>query len=176
MDTELLTTTKKLHDSLKEIIGDPHIQIAFMQAMPESRLKLENLMLIDPLRFMLYVANADGVISQREANIINYVTGEYIPAEVLRKQVEEDKDFYVYSMPEVPLTIKVLCMVENTIIQKSGALDTSVLSIAIHYFKALGMLISDADGNVTDEEKERVVSYVQLIQDYAEENTLSPFF
>ena len=176
MDNELLTTTKKLHDSLKEIIGDPYIQIAFMKAMPESSLKLENLMLIDPLRFMLYVANADGVISQREANIISYITGEYISLETLRQQVAEDKDFYVYSMPEVPLTIKVLCFVENAVIKNSGALDTSVLRIAIDYFKALGMLISDADGDVTDKEKERVVSYVRLIQDYAGENTLSPFF
>lgn len=176
MNDQQLIATKNIHDGLKELLGAPYLQMAFMRKMPTSKLELKDLLFIEPLRFMLYVAEADGCISQRELNIINYITGNYLSMNDINSLIQSDRDYYIDSMPETPLMIQILCIVENEFYKNGEALENSVLDIAIKYFEALGLLIADADDYVSYRENQRIGSYIQLIKEYAEENTLSPFY
>lgn len=176
MDNQQLIATKNIHNALKKVMGEPYLQIAFLRKMPDCKLDLEDLLFIEPLRFMLYVAEADGCISQRELNIINYITGEYLSMDDIDSLIKNDRSYYIYSMPEVPLMVKIFCIVENEIYKSGQALENSLLDLVIKYFEALGILIADADEFTSNRENQRINSYIKLIKEYAEENTLSPFY
>ena len=177
MNNELLVTAKKIYDNLKDMISNPHLQIGIMRSMPEFTLDLDKVLFMDSLRFMLYVAESDGEITMRESNVINYITGEYFPVQALREIVAEERDFYIYSMPTLPMSVKIFCEVENIMYRNdSEGLENSLMNAIITYFEVIGLLISQADAEVSYKEKERVVGMISTIKKYAEENTLSPFF
>lgn len=175
MNNQQLISTKKLHEAIKKLLGEPHLQILFMRQFPDIKFQLEDLLFIEPLRFMLYVSTADNHISQRELNVVNYITGKYLTLDDVNELVSENRDFYIDSMPQVPLMVKVCCEVENELYKTGESLETSVLEILITYFEALGDAVADSDDNITYAESDRIESYIALIKSYATENTLSPF-
>ena len=176
MNNEHLIATKKLHDSLKAIMDDPYVRMTFMKSFPTVELQPSDLLFIEPLRFMAYIADADGEVSQREVNIINYITGRYLSLSELNELIDNDRHFYIETMPEVPMLLRLLCEMENILFKNGKNLEDSVLGIVIKYFEALGILISDADGRCSSLEQRRIDMYIAELKEYALENTLSPFF
>ena len=176
MNNQQLIAVKQVYDSLGELMGSPYLQMEFMRKFPQINIQVKDILYMESLRYMIYIANADDYISTRELNIINYVTGRYLTTDLVDELIEEDPDFYINSMPEVPLTVKIMCEVENSIYRSNNALESSILKTIITYFEALTMVVINADNDVTYGERNRAIEFIDMIKEYAEENTLSPFW
>lgn len=176
MNNQQLIAVKQVYDSLGELMGSPYLQMEFMRKFPQINIQVKDILYMESLRYMIYLADADGSISSRELNIINYITGKYLTLELVDDLIEEDPDFYINSMPEIPLTVKIMCEVENAFYRNNNALESSLLKTIITYFQALTMVVIDADNDITYDERNRAIEFIDMIKEYAEENTLSPFW
>ena len=176
MNNQQLIAVRNVYNSLKELMSSPYLQMSFMKKFPQIDTELKDILYIETLRYMIYLADADGYISSKELNLINYITTQHLSYETIEEIVEKNHDFYIDSMPEIPLTIRILCEVENTIYRNNSSLDESILKLAITYFKFLTMVVIDIDDNITVKERTRALSYLEMIEEYADDNTLSPFW
>ena len=110
MNNEQLSKTKQLYNAISELINNPTIHISLLQSFPQIKsMSPDKIFWFESVRFMAYISNADGEISQREINVMNYITGIYMPLEVIKEMVE-DTDFQD-SIKNTPLTVKILCAV-----------------------------------------------------------------
>lgn len=176
MNNEHLSIAKKLYNAISELISNPTIHIALLKNFPQIKdISPDKIFLLESIKFMGYISNADGMISQREVNIMNYVTGFYLSLESARELINGED--FLDDMTEVPLTVKILCVVENILYENDAAPDgDSLMNTLIAYFKGLGGLIADADDDITPIEHKRITQYINVIKEYASEHTLSPFF
>ena len=176
MNNEQLKQGKQLYDAINNVMSNSTIQLAFFKAFPNvDTATPEKIFLMDTLKFMLYIACADESLSQKELNIINYFTGIYLT----KSDVDEllkDNNILSDLENEVPLTVKFLCLIENSLYKNNSSLDQSLISGLITYFKLIGYLIADSDNNVDEDENNKIQEYIEAIKEYANENTLSPFF
>lgn len=176
MNKEILVKVKSLYNALVDMLHNPSLHISLIRAVPRmAEINPDKIIMMDSLKFMMHIANADGEISQREVNIINYITDTYLTVENLENLIDED---FLDDIDEIPFSIKLFCELEN-LLYRSGAasdFDSSILNILITYFSGLGVLISEADGYNSRLERIEIDHYLNAIKEYASDNTLSPFF
>lgn len=176
MSNEILVKIKSLYKALIDMLHNPTLHISLIRAVPRmAEIDPDKIIMMDSLKFMMHIANADGDISQREVNIISYITDTYFTIEVLENLINDD---FLDDIDEIPLSIKLFCELEN-LLYKNGAaadFDSSILNILITYFSGLGVLISEADGYNSRLERLEIENYLDTIKEYASKHTLSPFF
>ena len=86
MNNEQLSKAKQLYNAISGLISNPTIHISLLQNFPQIKdFSPDKIFLLDSFQFMGHVANADGEISQREVNVINYITGFYLPLEAVQE-------------------------------------------------------------------------------------------
>ena len=175
MDNEILIAAKEISDSIKEISCNPHIQMCFMKMCPNISFSIEDMLYLDTLKFMLYVSEADGITSQKEINIINYITGKFLTLQDVEKLKIDAEDFLTDCASEPSGLFMFFCNMENAIYQNNGSLNGSTLNILISYFEILGKVIACSDDYVSYYEQERIDTYINMLKQYATEHTLSPF-
>ena len=83
MNNQQLIAVKQIYDSLGELMGSPYLQMEFMRKFPQIDIQVKDILYMESLRYMIYLADADGSISSRELNIINYITGKYLTLELV---------------------------------------------------------------------------------------------
>lgn len=176
MNNEQLSTTKEIYNTLSEIISTPTIHISLLQAFPQIKnISPDKIFWIESLKFMAWISNSDGNISQRELNVMNYITGVYMSLESIQ-EIMHDNEF-LDSMTDAPLTVKILCEVENMLYENNATSSSdSLMNILILYFETIGKLVADADNDISTIEYTRINKYIEIIKEYAAEHTLSPFF
>ncbi len=175
MNNELLLKVKELYNSLEEFFSEATIKLILIKLDLED-VNPEECLWVESLLFMANIANSDETISQRELNIINYLTGKSLSLSDVENLTNRD-DFRTIST-RVPISFRIACELENLIYKNGRApsSDTSILDILITYFKDIGVLVADADNNISSEEQKRINNFVTSLKKYAAENTLSPFF
>ena len=172
MNNELLASAKNVYNELIDFFSNPELRIAMVKAMPDMDCDPDDILTLDALQFMVKVSNADGIISQREVNVINYLTGCYFTVEKLQ---ELAKSGYYSDNCDVPFSIFFLCQVENVLLRNTS-LSVSILSLTIKFFELLGNLVADADGYRSTNEHAVIKENITKIKNFASENTHSPFY
>ena len=177
MNNEQLPKVKQLYNSICELINNPSIHLVLLKTFPTIKdLPPDKLFWLESLEFMAYISTADGKISQKEVNIMNYITGNYMTLESVQKLIKDKR--FLEQMNEVPMTVRFLCGVENFLYQNNlpPTTNDSIMNTLITYFKAVAFLIANEDNNISTNEAIRIRKYINMIKEYATNNTLSPFF
>ena len=176
MNNEYLRKGKQLYDTLNNVMSESTIQLIFFRSFPNAnKATPQKMFLLDSLKFMLHISCSDKSLSQKELNIINYFTGLYLTKSDI-DELLKDNTFLSDVENEVPLTVKFLCELENYLYKNNSSLENSIMSSLITYFKLIGYLIADSDNNVVSAESDKIEEYIEIIKEYANEHTLSPFF
>ena len=129
MSNERLVELKGLYTKLVDLMASPSIYIAFLKAFPtKNNISPEKILELETLKFMLYISNSDGEITQREANVINYITGKYLSLTQIEELIEDD---FLDGMKEVPFIIKLMCEMENALYRSGETLDSSLMNIFV---------------------------------------------
>ena len=176
MNKEELTAIKGMYDGIKKLIGDSTIYVILLRSFPELKdISPDKIFLLDSFHFMGYVASADGKITQREVNVMNYITGLYLTLEEVERLISNSG--ISTNIDTAPLSAKILCSIENLMYQNGLGLDDgSIMNTLIMYFQYLGNVVAGADSETTPAERAKIAKYISTIKEYAVENTLSPFF
>ena len=173
MNHEKLQDARELYDKIYEVLQLPATRIILLEKYPSLTDVLPNrIFWLDSLEFMTYISDADGYISKREVNIMNYITNEYMSVDTIQQLAYDSEDMDT----RVPVTVMLLCELENYLYKNNAAQNYSIMNAIIAYFKTIGELVADTDNGISSEEYSRINEYIDRIQEYAEENTLSPFF
>ena len=178
MNNEQLIAVRKLYEGLHGLLSNSTLKLSLMKSFPSIRnIDPERIFWLESLQFMVYISNADGEISQREVNTMNYITGEYLSLNDIRDLVSK-KDLLSDFNIEPPLTAKILCVLENLLYQEGEKLDGdhSIMNMLIMYYEAIGTLVADSDDCMLSVEYSRIKQIVNQIKKYAAANTLSPFY
>lgn len=167
-----LVEAKKLYEVLKDFMEKPQSKSHWKNS------SVQRVMDTEILRFMLFIADAKGDITQRDTNIINYMLGTAHDSEKLTKFMSKrrNKKYYVRKMPEVPTFATAVCDVENAILREGNKVYTSFMNLVIDFFRLLGCVIIYSENDPLKESFERYEEYIEALQDYAKENTKSPFY
>lgn len=174
MNNERLVELKGLYNKLKELMSSPHLHVAFLKAFPNiQNVSPEKILELETVKFMLYISNSDGEITQREVNVMNYITEKYLSVDDLEELLADD---FIEDMDDVPLTVKLMCSLENSLYRNGATLDSSLMNIFVTYFEALGIIISESDGYSSISEKSNINLYMKKMKEYISKNTFSPFF
>lgn len=177
MRNQCLVTARELHDALVEVLQDPRAQRAFEKDVVGSSAKVSKWIMVDSLRFMLHIALADDEITQREANIINYIIGGRHTVRGLKRYARKNRSALSRTTPELPQIIRILCMMDNSIVMNPSIKYTgSMLNLAVAYFTNLGLGMMETYGDDAIEECKRISAALNIIQKYAEKNSLSAFY
>jgi hypothetical protein len=176
MNNEQLSKTKELYNGICKLINNPTIHISLLQAFPQIKnISPDKIFWIDTLKFMAYISSADGEISQREVNVMNYITGIYMPFDSVQGLIDDSE--FLSDVTNVSLTVKILCEIENMLYRNDAVSGSnSLMNTLIVYFQSVGGLVADADNEISSIEFTRIDKYITAIKDYAKNNTLSPFF
>ena len=176
MTEEQMKIAKKMYELIRDHLGDSTVELILMKALPSLKeFSPDKIFFLDSLRYMAYISNADGKISVKEANLINFITGNYISVADLNDLVSKEgimRDFE----KEVPVSVVLLCQLENWLYKNSSTAETSIMNIMVEYFEYIGKLVAAVDDGVSNDEEERLDAFMDIIKEYAEENTLSPFY
>ena len=175
MDHEILIEVKKIYNQIDELVKNPTIKNLIMEALEDTKTPYNEMFFLDTLRFMIAIANTDGVLTRKEANVMNYITEHPFTLEEYSELIDKcgiDSDF----LSKAPLTFILLCNIENYLYKSGSSLEFSVLNILISFFEALGKVIALSDNESTTEEVQNIKVFIKTLKEYAEENTLSPFY
>lgn len=170
MKNEKLISAKKLYDALIEFMDNPSFRVIFFKAIPQSKHDPSEYLFLDTLQFMSHISRADGQISQRETNVINYITQHYLSTSELN---ELNLDI---SPTEIPITVMLLCEMENLLFKNNQSVDCSLMNMIISYYETIGEVVAEADNNFSSTEISKISSFISNIKGYVSEHTLSPFF
>ena len=123
---------------------------------------------IDFIHFILYLAGADGEFTASENK---YIRGRF------DKDVEiDDWKEYIRSLdfdinkPKLPLTFDVFVKADNFQYNNDNSIASAVESF-ISCFKIVGEVFIGVDGEVSNEEVERLTAFLDMLQSYYEEHT-----
>lgn len=123
---------------------------------------------IDFVHFILYLADADGEITDSENKFIK----EYFDMDLTIdnwKEYIDDLDFDI-KQPKLPMTFEFFIKADN--VQYSN--DRNVGNACESYiscFKAVGEVFLGADGEVSEEEVKKLTAFIDLMQNFYEKNT-----
>ena len=123
---------------------------------------------IDFVHFILYLAGADGEFTESENKFIK----EYFDMDLTIdnwKEYSSDLEFDI-NKPKIPMTFEFFIKADNVQYSSDRNVGNACESF-ISCFKSVGEVFLGADGEVSDEEIERLRAYINLMQNFYEENT-----
>lgn len=177
MSNQYLITAKELYNALEDVLFDPRAQKAFARVMPDSSITISDLLKHDSMRFMLHIAMTDEEITQREANVINYMTGQMLTVRALRREARKYRRAMSNPILDVPQLVRVVCLVDNTLAQDPTIdYSTSFLNLVVAYFKNLGFGMMDIYPSDAEQELKRISANIQNINKYASCYSRSAFY
>lgn len=150
---------------IQELYGFASSVARICQMNPES---MKNGLQIEFTLFVLYLAEADGEFTEEERQFLE----EYFD---FGKTISEWKQFVENSeldinKPSIPNTFQAFTIADN-IRYRNDKMAMSLPEIYIYGFKIVGELFLGADGEVSENEIEKLSTYINLLQNFYEENT-----
>ena len=121
--------------------------------------------------FMLYVAKADGEISEYEAKTILYIASWNISLDNLRDFASKH-DIFESEKTEA-VTFQMVCAIENQW-ARVGSDDNGLVRMAVKLFDIVAQLAIRKDGKVNRDAKKRANKYLKVNKTYVKKNVLCP--
>ena len=125
----------------------------------------EDVLHLSMISFFLYLASADGRISDEETEYINSLLGLDYTLEDYKQIADKAKVEKETFTNEVPIVIRAAVEYDNEISPKK-LVSEEIYGI----YKAAGVVCMLVDENISDNEYDRIRNYLEMIYKYMEEN------
>lgn len=123
---------------------------------------------IDFIHFILYLAGADGEFTVSENKFIREHFDKDIKIEDWKEYIRS-LDFDI-NKPILPMTFDAFIKADNTQYNKDNSIGSAIEGY-ISCFKIVGEVFIGADGEVSNEEVEKLTTFLDMLQSYYEEHT-----
>lgn len=123
---------------------------------------------IDFIHFILYLAGADGEFTAGENKFIRDHFDKDIKIEDWKEYIR-GLDFDI-NKPKLPLTFDAFIKADNSQYDNDNSIDSAIDGF-ISCFKIVGEVFIGVDGEVSNEEVEKLTAFLDMLQSYYEEHT-----
>lgn len=160
-----------MNGDFKRIIDAIYVECDLLNDLYDlSGFTMKEVLKNDLLKFVLYIASSDEVISQEEADFIS----EYLDLKLTIPQlynIINSKNYQKDSVLEnVPVSLKIFVDADN----KANDSDSSLMNICEKYikaFKLIGELFIETNNNSNTREKIALGKYISMLCQYYDDNT-----
>lgn len=176
MINEKLAKTKKCYLILKTFMEAPSLRLVILQTLPKCyQMSPDKILLLDSLKLMVHIAK-NNEICQSDISIINCITGEYLTKDLVFFLFSDaDENNFSYFNKDIPLTVCILCNIENYLYQNDMSFDSSIMQTVITYFKYISELTTQSEDITSPCKNKKITDFINKLKTYISENTLSSF-
>lgn len=136
--------------------------------------KMRQLAKKEVLNFLLYLSASDGSIEVAEALFIKDYLGEQISPEEMCQKIEEDNIYSSAFEQRIPLTLKRLVKLDNSVYERNGNLESSDAERYICGYEALGKEFIACDHEVSQSERDDLGTYITNMRSFYRANYKGP--
>ena len=168
---EVKSTLKKLYGLCDTIDEQPY----GLAQRHDTDFALRNALMIEMLKFCMYLSAADGSVSYREADYLDELFDISMSPRELTEFINENDVYSTEFEETVPLAIKFFVKADNAIISNGRGDGELVSDLLISFYEAVGEDFCRCDG-VDGNEREDLHIYIRMLKKYVRENVLDDDF
>lgn len=166
MDYSELKTIKEMYDGMIGFFDT--VENQGLYSSPIKDVRMSTILMIDLIRFMLYLSASDGSIDYGEVEAFRYITGLDVSG---REMVDLIKEHNVYSTQfesQVPVAMQIAV---NSGIQFNANGNRLPLAVLLfEFYKMLGTIMVTANDEVAENEKNDFAIYLTTLASYLAKN------
>lgn len=136
--------------------------------------KMRQLARKEVLNFLLYLSASDGSIEVAEALFIKDYLDEQISPKEMCQKIEEDNIYSSAFEQRIPLTLKRLVKLDNSVYERKGNLVSSDAERYICSYEALGKEFIACDHEVSQSERDDLGTYITNMRSFYRANYKGP--
>lgn len=118
---------------------------------------------VDLLMYTMYLSSSDGIVSQEEADAIGEILDYPLTPKMITALVEENDVYSKEFETKIPFILKFAVAFDK---QSTFDMEDSVSKWIFNLFYILGFAISDADGELTQNETYDAANYLLMMLNY----------
>lgn len=135
-----------------------------------SDMKWSEMIKIELLQFLMYLAASDGEITRDESTfILDYLDIDFSPYKI-NKYVKENDIYSVDFEEEPPASLKLMVLADNSLHEQELDLGQTISEAMIELYRRMGKEFIQCDGIETEQEKEDLNIFIRSMRDFAFDN------
>lgn len=163
----------------EDFVNRPDISRMFKSTIPN--MSPEIIFYVDALKLMWAIAKADGEVTEKEIEIMNYVTGKFLPKNEIASIVEDGcrklRETPFYKIPTTIITLHsfIRFIQSHPDSHEAGEIIhkfSEIIKQIIHFYMDLGKCIAKSDGYISKVEEEEMINILKEIKAYIEMDDL----
>ncbi len=136
---------------------------------------LKNVLKMNVIKFLAYLAASDGVLSWKESRFIGELMDIHMTPSILNDLIKEQNIYSVEFEEDTPLILQIFVSFDNALYESGVDLNIEMGEALFGLYKVLSKGIVEANGRTTEtmdsNEKVDVQTYLGMMRNYVDDNT-----
>ena len=141
----------------------------------DSDTTLTNILRVNVICYLAYLAASDGVISWKESRFIGEILDICMTPSKLNEIIQDHNIYSTEFEEDPPLILQICVAIDNAVYESGASMDLELGHALFELYRFLTVSIVEANGRTTEtmdaNEEEDAQTYLAMMQNYIDENT-----